>query len=417
MREKEEITVKDEDKLIELFRVISWLDEKRWKPGSNPGAFDVFIKTIEDLQPAQQILAHWLIYITNRGKDAVTLWENNSPAIKELVEKYEGCSTARDVSILCKERLFKYDKKKEEWKLAIQAYPADVKSIWRTLVILLDESYQKNIIRFMTEKLSEWGTENFCSKVAFRLYLLSYSDIGNPNKEKVKELLNGGKRDEGELNTKMEEAKAILKNSNTFKDEYEKWFGSDQRWRKRLWAALRDYKKHQELARIFTVGIEEETKRKFWEENFRKEQLELPGDTWNNKPSFRENIFIELIELKDIPNYEKPKNLWMSRVVRQLYDRLKELDEDVSGFYPEQFDVTFDFVSRMCEKRLCDFCPFSEKGMKSISKICNPSKDKYCPVALFTCGYFAECEEKGCAIKDGVGKGICQGRKQAGVSK
>ena len=297
----------------------------------------------------------------------------------------------------CVKSLYDGDKK-------IRAYPADVKSIWRTLVILLDKRYEKNIIRFMTEKISEWGTENFCSKVAFRLYLLSYSDIGKPNKDEVKELLNGGKRGEDELKNKIKEAKAILKNSRMFKEEYKKWFGSDQRWHsKRLWAALRDYKKHETLSEIFIKGIEK-NKQELWEENFNEEQLELPGDVWNNKPSFRNNIFAELI---DIPNI--PKSWEMPRIIRQLYGQMKKANKVPSNFYPEQFDVTFDFVPRMCEKWLCDVCPFGKDGAKSI---CKPG-GQYCTVALVTCGYLVKCEEEGCVIKDkdDVGKGICQGRK------
>lgn len=35
------------------------------------------------------------------------------------------------------------------------------------------------------------------------------------------------------------------------------------------------------------------------------------------------------------------------------------------------------------------------------------SLDKYCPVALLTCGYMAKCigNEEDCMLKEGVGKG------------
>ncbi|MGB9748115.1 MAG: hypothetical protein ACPLXM_14410, partial [Bacteroidales bacterium] len=64
---------------------------------------------------------------------------------------------------------------------------------------------------------------------------------------------------------------------------------------------------------------------------------------------------------------------------RDLYDQLKE-NEALYDFYPEQFDVTFDFVPRMCNKKLCDVCPFGNNG---IEYTCIPAKDKYCPNIFF----------------------------------
>ena len=70
--------------------------------------------------------------------------------------------------------------------------------------------------------------------------------------------------------------------------------------------------------------------------------------------------------------------------------------EEINDFYPEQFDITFDFVPRMCSKKLCDVCPFGQKG---VELVCIPSEDKYCPIAFLSCGYTAKCAgEKGNCI-------------------
>ena len=87
-----------------------------------------------------------------------------------------------------------------------------------------------------------------------------------------------------------------------------------------------------------------------------------------------------------------------------LYDQL-EGNKDLDDFYPEQFDITFDFVPRMCDKILCNVCPFGKDG---VEHTCIPTKDKYCPVALFSCGYTAICSEENCILKDGSSKGICK---------
>ena len=96
----------------------------------------------------------------------------------------------------------------------------------------------------------------------------------------------------------------------------------------------------------------------------------------------------------------------MPDIVRVLYNELKE-KIDIDNFYPEQFDITFDFVPRMCAKKLCNVCPFGKKG---IGAICIPTKDKLCPVALVNCGYLAKCTgfASECIVKDDVGKGICK---------
>jgi len=45
--------------------------------------------------------------------------------------------------------------------------------------------------------------------------------------------------------------------------------------------------------------------------------------------------------------------------------------------------------------------------------------DKYCPVALLTCGYMAKCigNEGDCMLKKGVEQGICKGRVGNGKLK
>lgn len=160
----ENLKPNDEKALVEIFEVISWLDNKRWKQEvERPDTFVKQILQIGELQPAQKILAHWLIYITDRGKQADILWENNTPKIKELVVRYSG------EDLVEKEQITKLCKEFEE-ENKIQAFPADLESIKRTLILLLE--YDKDIINFMTKRLSEWKIkykENFCPRIAFSL--------------------------------------------------------------------------------------------------------------------------------------------------------------------------------------------------------------------------------------------------------
>ena len=130
------------------------------------------------------------------------------------------------------------------------------------------------------------------------------------------------------------------------------------------------------------------------------DQIELPGDVWNNSPLFRDNLFEKVLDLENIPN------TWgMARIIREVYIQLNSKKE-IGYFYPEQFDITFDFVPRMCNKKLCNVCLFGKNGVESI---CIPTEDKYCPVALLSCGYVYRCKRDGCIIKEGISRGICKG--------
>lgn len=193
----------------------------------------------------------------------------------------------------------------------------------------------------------------------------------------------------------MEEAKKILNDDNKFEKEFQEWYKGDKRWHKRIWAALRDYKKHKLLSEVFIEGIKVKVNQDAWRENF-TEQLEVPGDIWNIR--FFENCIKPFAENMNV----RGKNA--SRVVRNLWKKIKS---KCPQSYPEQFDITVDFAPRMCNKKFCDICPFGRNGAEFI---CIPNNDKCCPVALICCGYIVECiGNKGeCIIKEGIGKGMCK---------
>jgi len=216
-------------------------------------------------------------------------------------------------------------------------------------------------------------------KVACVLHLLSYTlKNKKENSNEILEIL----KDEGKFNKKFEEFKRT----------------STER-KKRLWCCIRDYKKGL-YNRIFNEAIKEvvpgdDKLLKTWN-NLPMDQIELPGDVWNNSPLFRDNLLANVLDFSNTP-----KSWKMPKIIREVYKK-----EEVQGFYPEQFDVTFDFVPRMCNKKLCDVCLFGKNGAESI---CIPTKDKYCPVVLVSCGYRAKCKKENCPVKEGISKGICNG--------
>ncbi|MCK5176072.1 MAG: hypothetical protein KAR47_21935 [Planctomycetes bacterium] len=371
-----------EKRLLNIFKVISWLDHKRW---NQEEWIDVLpIKFVEevitpDLQPSQKILIHWLIYVTNRVKQADTIWERNTDSIKNLVVSYSADGwSEKDIARLCKKH-----------ENDIKGLPADLESIKRTLILLLE--YDKDIIGFITRKLSQWDSKcskKVCARIAFSLYLLSYKGVGSLAKSK-----KGRRKEQDGLNKAMDDAKQVLSNNVEFEKQFERWHG--RRWHKRIWAALRDYTKCEPLREIFIEGMADTEKKKIWREGFNK-QLELPGDIWNAR------FFQRCIE--PITEAMAVNGKGASKVVRELWEKIKcKCPES----YPEQFDVSFDFAPRMCAKNLCAICPFGPNGAEDI---CIPTQDKCCPVALTSCGYVVKCssEQGECILKDGIGKGACE---------
>jgi hypothetical protein len=384
----EKLKANYETALIEIFKVISWLDDKRWKQEKiRPDTFVEKILEADELQPAQKVLVHWLIYITDRGKLADMLWENSTPKIKELVVRYFNESVSRKEQVA--ELWEKYEKENK-----VRAFPADLESIKRTLILLLD--YSKNIIKFMTRGLSKWANDHpkeFCPRVAFSLYILSYRDVQSlAQKDELRE------QNQGQLNKKIEEAKSILNTDAKFEEEFKEWYCGSKRWHKRTWAALRDYKKSRLLLEILIKGIQAQADQDVWRKDFTK-QLELPGDIWNTR--FFEKCIKPIAENMEVPLKGKKT----PSVVRDLW---RKIESKCPESYPEQLDITFDFVPRMCDKKFCAVCPLGPDGAKLI---CIPSEDRYCPVALISCGYIVKCgRNRGqCAIKEGVGKRTCRG--------
>lgn len=185
---------------------------------------------------------------------------------------------------------------------------------------------------------------------------------------------------------------------------YEKRTGDQPKYNsmKRTWCALRDYLKSPVYKELFEksikealVGYESDITALFNPKNNSSAAcrcIELPGDVWNENSTFRICI----------TDYHKGK---LGKVLREQYNEV----EDIEG-YPEEFDTTFDFVPRMCEKRNCDICPFAtcseheskktELNHVKISSLCVENKEKYCPLILLYCGYYYKCvgDKKRCTL-------------------
>ena len=378
------IIIKDENKLISIFKAIAWLDEKRWGIEEN---YDV-IKFPESFTNCEKILTHWICYITNRQMPFESVWEQGGKVLSHILYEYSRNKSLPQAILDEHYKGELDDKGNKRFKFssindtyASRYVTDDYQSIKQTLEFLDDPKYQRNIIAYILDIIRRYkDKDDLLIRVACGLHLMTYQ-------------LYKKKAD-------YKKALAIVNDSDKFEENLSDFTKTSTTGKKRLWCCIRDYKKGP-YYKIFKEATKETASYEeglinIWD-NLPMNQLELPGDVWNNKPIFKDNIFAKVVAF-DFSNEEAPK------IIRELYKRLRGSEEMLS-YYPEQFDITFDFVPRMCSKKLCKICLFGENG---IEKICIPAYDKYCPVALISCGYIVDCIESKCILKENFAKGICK---------
>lgn len=380
------LKIKNKNELVNIFKAISWLDNRRWHKDDNYNFINFFRS---DLTNCEKILTHWICYITDRQMPFEIVWDKGGYVFSDLAYRYSrNESLIQDYYVKYKDKTgkerFKF-KSSDNEEFASRYVTDDYQNIKQTLEILNNPKYKKNIILYIIDIIQRFkNKDDLLLRVACGLYLLTYKLHGK--KAYPKEILKMIADDE-----RFEKALRDFKKTST-------------RGKKRLWCCIRDYKKgyyHKIFIESIKEAVPEITAKELitvWK-NFKMDQIELPGDVWNNSPLFKDNLFANVLDLGNIP-----KNWGMPEIIRTLYDQLTD-NKEIGEFYPEQFDITFDFVPRMCNKKLCEVCIFGKNGVDSI---CIPSEDKYCPVALISCGYIAKCEENNCKIKTHVGKGICK---------
>ena len=393
------IVIKDKDLLIRILKTVSWLDTCRW---SVENSCNVINFSRGDLTNCEKILTHWVCYVTDRKMPFGIVWDRGGYVFSDLV--YEYSRKGGDPEKILESYYESYRREGEERfrfrsgdvTFASRYVTEDYQNILQTLEVLdryeVDvggRKYKRNIVAFVLDFLQRFeGEDDLLVRVACALHLLTYhlNKKEKNSEEWVSEILD------------------ILRDERKFEERLVKFKRTSTTGKKRLWCCVRDYKKGV-YNRVFNDAIKEVVdgnyRRKFlsvWN-GLPMDQIELPGDVWNNSPLLRDNLFADVLNFNTIP-----KSWNMPRIIREIYNQLKG---EVKGFYPEQLDVTFDFVPRMCNRKLCDVCLFGENG---VDPICIPTKDKYCPVALISCGYKAKCEEENCIIKEGISKGICKGR-------
>ncbi len=266
-------------------------------------------------------------------------------------------------------------------------YPSDYISILGTFLLLKD--YDFSLAKYIIALLGKVsGKEDFIQRLLFGLYLLSCFDIGQP---KSSDLMHFD-RNLTKAEKRKKEIEKILNNPRTFDEEFD-YFKKDIIFKqKRALCSLRDFLKSPEFKEYFFKALNEAgfADHSMFLRQTALHYLELPGDVWNNNPTFRNCI------MRDT-GYER-SILSLSKLLRSMFN---DHGDAIYRGYPEQFDVTFDLVPRMCDKKgNCTICPYAliHDEAADFKKVCISDTEKYCPVMYIICNYKMTCLGKDCLL-------------------
>lgn len=428
---------KEIDKIKEI---MNFFDTARWSkrnyPGEDLNYCDKYIEEKNGINNLdKKVLLHWITYISERGSDYQRIWDkgaytysyllngltknkiynrfkpaekNNNAYFITFMKNKKECYmwTAPIPSGEKYERIKKYLTEDEDERLYYisRYYQADYKCMYMTLHALYT-NYNGSILAYIRKSIEaankisiyERDKEEIIIKgLVFALYCLTYDEFEFIN-EKIK--TNGIKRfklsdvkDESNYKDFYKKIENHSKNITKIINNFEKYFicfdKAPNRYfkMKRVWCALRDYLK----ANIFNEFFEEVFKDIKVSKDKLLYYLELPGDVWNNNPTFRKCVFSE-----------ETNNIALNQYLREIfYKKNGKFD-----YYPEQFDCTFDFVPRMCEspENNCCFCPFNKQKENDFDKYCVNENGKMCTIAKICCGYDFECIGDDCQLRKILG--------------
>jgi len=360
-------------------KVVTWLDQARWR-----AAQDLFSNPVYDsLDLDQKLLVHWLCYITNRQRPFRQVWDDGGFVFSVIVADYRRviASPAPVHEFLQrhqtagKRELPAYHAEAGGREVSYAPrYGADHESIERTLDLLCD--YGGNLSTFISHFIARFDSQaDGLQRLAHSLDVLSYR-----------------------REIPVDEARSLLRSDADLAWDFRTWRRSTTEHHKRLWAALRDYRKPGSPYRRYL-----ETHVEWPDTGFELGQLELPGDVWNQR--FSRRLVGPMASAVGVHT----KSAKASKIARRLYDRIVRLDPGTS-FYPERLDISFDFAPRMCEQDMCDVCLFSEPARLLCPAHAAQEAGLLCPVVLLACGYRQPCVVAGCPVAAGICYGLCSGQ-------
>ena len=389
---KEPALKTDQSSVKKMLNLIRFLDEARWKSDN----YDIPNYADKNMPSEQKLLTHFLGYITNRRISYKLIFYKLDFIFSQLIKDYYSGSTAdnlllnpgtyidREDGAMKGFKACRMDSQaqysiplQEPIKASSRFFPEDFVGIFCTLEILAKFT-EKSFSKYIQTCLSKATTGHEMEFLLYGLWLLGYSN-GRWKKEDL---------DRQYIDPCLDKKFRAIE---TFFDKrvIPASFREERYKSKRLTCFVRDLLKCDHYHSLFRGIISSEELKKL------KNQLhvlELPGDVWNNNEHFQE-CFRNCSGIDKCDNAANQRDF--NKTIRDFYENYvwKELMLEKSDYYPEQFDTTFDFVPRMCEKngqKNCQYCPM--KGSEIADFCIYNNENKFCPFLLYACGYKVYCK-------------------------
>jgi hypothetical protein len=416
------VTITNQSQLKKVLRVFAALDVIRWQHTDN---YNLINYAYNDLTPKEELLTHWLCYITDQQMPFERVWDIAGYILSQVVRKYTqglpindivgghfvfsgkpqkrhrharpvGSIPGRQLNITAprlaiSRRLHFHNRDTNPVEFSSRSIAPNVAAIYRTLV-LLERFSARDFSKFIFDTVSNISDRKAAlHRLTVALDLLTYDALGQPS---VLELENRLANTPSSL-VPVDTLQQFLIRVDAATPQF------NPHGNKRLWCSVRDYVKSEHFNNCFVSALADHNTAESLKWRRADPQLqsaldviELPGDTWNNNHIFREGLFDPCLS---IPGKRK-----FPETLRDIYTQM--LTNPPPPFYPEQLDVTFDFAPRMCGTRNCRICMFGG----GVAKLCHQKRHLNCPVALITCGYVHPCEPSDCLFKTDTVRGICR---------
>lgn len=377
-----------------LLSIAKFLDYARWSKPENYGLID----HAAGLKDREITLLHYLLYIMDRQMPYEIIWDKGSLIFSQLIRDY--CS-GKPLSDLLDVRPIGSYVRYTSAEGAIEFYindgteeiifksrfmSTDYKSIYSTLYVL-DKVANRDLIAFCENVVQACvGKPDFISRLAYALHLMTYEHPAKPTGTWLSTYLSTTENESEEIRHEIEDYIKALKitprhNGFCTYDEFckDKTYSS-----KRLWCSIRDYIMSPIYSRAFVPAINGIlAKHGKGVIQLYTNQLELPGDVWNNN-----SYFVQCV----CNGKAKPQSTSFNEFLRK---KIYSASDDIACF-----DVSFSLVPRVCdEKSDCESCPFGiiKKGLPhkhNIEKMCVNDTHKWCPIVLYSTGYKMDCVGK-----------------------
>ena len=394
------------DILNQKLEILHFINNARWSEENNyyMSEYHPLLDTLKEKKDEAKLLTHWLCYISDRQTPFRRIFKEGAKTYSYIVYRFytEENESVIDILNACfdaKAKKFKCQDGSKEVSFASRFMPADIVCIYKTLQNL-NSNYNRSFGKFLEEscKTSQIGEIQLSpvQNLAVNLYVLTYENIGQPtyediithddlDEDRIKKFsnvdfkgLNLNKKQKEQIKLKKNFTKQVTSALETNMMLRFDW-NNVKFIQKRLWCVIRDFLRYKHFNDMFvkyvgsTFSIESN-------QSLLKD-LELPGDVWNQNDKFK-NCFWGKDKLPD--KGPLPKN------IREFYQKQSQ-DNNTLQFIPEDYDVTFEFVPRMCAKEECVVCPFNTQGDSKVLELCHQKAGRLCPVIKFCSGSNFKC--------------------------